>query len=174
MRIRAAALTQEYRAAAGRIILEKLFALPAYRRAGILMAYVSLPTEPDTRELIERAVKEGKRVLLPRCADGGRMEAVPFSGWARTARNAFGIPEPVGDASSEQPDLILVPCVAAAPDGVRLGHGAGYYDRFLRNQPGVRVCLCFGKMLADALPEDGWDVPMDLVLTELSVTERRL
>ena len=166
MKARAAALSPEYRAAAGRIIREKLFALPAYGKAGTLMAYVSLPSEPDTYELIGRAAAEGRKILLPRCAEDGLMEAVPFNGWARMRRNAYGIPEPLGAAAAEPPDLILVPCLAATAEGVRLGHGAGYYDRFLRNQPGARICLCFRAMLADALPEDSWDVPMDLVLTE--------
>ncbi len=147
-------------------IREKVLALPAWREAKTVMAYVSVAGEPDTRALIDLAAVEGKRVLLPRCPDRIRMEAVPFSGWERMRRSPFGIPEPEGEAAEEKPELILIPCVAATAEGTRLGHGAGYYDRFLRTQDGLKVCLCFGAFLTERLPSDPWDLKMDLVLTE--------
>ena len=65
-----------------------------------------------------------------------------------------------------EPDLILVPCVAAAPNGVRLGHGAGYYDRFLAEHPAQTVCLCFRRLLRADLPADVTDILTDMVLTD--------
>ena len=64
------------------------------------------------------------------------------------------------------PDLILVPCVTATPNGVRLGHGAGYYDRFLAEHSAKTVCLCFGALLRGDLPAEETDIPVDLVITE--------
>ena len=63
-------------------------------------------------------------------------------------------------------DLILVPCVAASPGGIRLGHGAGYYDRFLAGQSGKTVCLCFRALLRPDLPAEDTDIPVDLVVTD--------
>ena len=75
-----------------------------------------------------------------------------------------------------QPDLILVPCVAAAMDGRRLGHGAGYYDRFLAGRGAKTFCLCFGRLLREDLPAGPEDIRMDAVVTEdgaVLLTEKR-
>ena len=163
---RAEALPEAYFREAGSRIIQKVLAFPAFRKASTLMAYVSMPTEPDTGSLISSARSEGKTVLLPRCADRTRMEAVPFAGWESMRRGRYGIWEPTGPASEETPEVILIPCVAAAPNGDRLGHGAGYYDRFLLRQPGLRICLCFEAFLLDSLPAEAHDLKMDLVITE--------
>ena len=63
-------------------------------------------------------------------------------------------------------ELAVVPCVCATPDGRRLGHGAGYYDRFLRAHPMPCLCLCFHALLLDDLPTGPTDFPMDAVITE--------
>jgi 5,10-methenyltetrahydrofolate synthetase len=64
--------------------------------------------------------------------------------------------------------LILVPGVAFSPKtGMRLGRGAGFYDRFLANHPSVlRVGIAFGEQLDDPLPSDAWDIPVDMLLTD--------
>ena len=68
--------------------------------------------------------------------------------------------------SAEELDLIVVPCVSASTGGKRLGHGAGYYDRFLAHSSGNAICLCFERMLRDDIPMDEYDVWMPAVLTE--------
>ena len=156
-------------AEASRQIARKVLALPLFREAKVIMSYVSMDREPDTREIIRAAAAQGKQVLIPRCADRTRMEAVAFQGFEQLIPGRLGIPEPqAGTPAAEgaEPDLILVPCVAATLDGKRMGHGAGYYDRFLAGRSGQRVCLCFQKLLTADLPTDQYDIRMDLVLTE--------
>ena len=173
-------------AEASRQITQKVLALPQFREARVIMSYVSMEREPDTREILRAAMAAGKRVLIPRCLDREHMEAVPFEGFEKLRPGRMGILEPADDrnkvgggkkdeadlaegATEErtlEPELILVPCVAATRDGKRLGHGAGYYDRFLAGRPGKRVCLCFGKLLMDDLPVGERDERMDLVITE--------
>ena len=162
-------LSPEYREEASRSITRQVLALPSWKKARTVMASVSLPEEPDTRELIEAALREGKTLLLPRCVDGEHMVAVPVKDPSLLKPGILGIPEPdlpsAGDSAPE-PDLILVPCVAAAPNGARLGHGAGYFDRYLALSRGEKVCLCFGALLRADLPTDDTDVPMDMVITD--------
>ena len=162
-------LTPEYRREASREITRQVLALPFWKEAKTVMAYWSLPEEPDTHELMETALREGKTLLLPRCMDAGRMAALPVKDPAGLKPGTLGIPEPEetedGTAVPE-PDLILVPCVTAAMHGVRLGHGAGYYDRFLARQTGKTVCLCFRALLRADLPAEDTDVPVDLVITD--------
>ena len=150
-------------------IKERVLASPAYQQAGSGFIYVSVDREPDTRALIENAWQSGKAVYVPKCYGRGRMDAVRVWNWDDLVPGAYGIPEPVSvpaDGDFPALDLALVPCVRATPDGRRLGHGAGYYDRFLRAHPIPCLCLCFHAMLLDDLPTDQLDVRMDAVITE--------
>ena len=164
-----AALPEDYLRAACARITEKVLALPQYKAARVVMAYVSQPREPDTKAIIRDALEAGKTVLLPRCYAGGRMEAYPIRDLAGLQPGKLGIPEPPEPEDGEavpKPDLVLVPCVAAAPHGIRLGHGAGYYDRFLAEHRGKSICLCFRAFLRGDLPAEETDVPVDLVITD--------
>ena len=162
-------LTPEYREKASGEITRQVLSLPEWQQAKTVMAYWSLPSEPDTRGLVATALREGKTLLLPRCVAAGEMKALPVKDPGELRPGALGIPEPPIPETEEEipePDLIIVPCVAAAPGGIRLGHGAGYYDRFLAAHPGKTVCLCFRALLRADLPAEETDVPMDLVITD--------
>jgi 5-formyltetrahydrofolate cyclo-ligase len=162
-------LTQEYRSEASAAITRKVLGLPCWQSAKVVMAYWSMPEEPDTRELMEAALREGKTLLLPRCLDAGRMEALPVQDLAEARPGTLGIPEPPFPEEGTgipEPDLILVPCMTAAPNGIRLGHGAGYYDRFLAEHTGEKVCLCFRALMRADLPAEDTDIPMDHVITD--------
>ena len=165
-------LTPEYRREASREITSQVLSLPLWRQAETVMAYWSLPGEPDTRELMETALREGKTLLLPRCLDPVTMVALPVKDLSELRPGAMGIAEPPmteDGADTPDPDLILVPCVTAAPHGVRLGHGAGYYDRFLAEHAGKTVCLCFRALLRADLPAEEKDIPVDLVISDQTV-----
>ena len=121
------------------------------------------------RPEMETALQEGKTLLLPRCLDTETMTALPVRDLAGLKPGMLGIPEPEqteDETAVPEPDLILVPCLAAAPHGVRLGHGAGYYDRFLAKHTGKAVCLCFRALLRGDLPAEDTDIITDLVITD--------
>ena len=62
---------------------------------------------------------------------------------------------------------ILVPGLAFTKKGVRLGRGVGFYDRFLQKNPhALRVGVAFENQLADQIPTDSWDEPLDVLLTD--------
>ena len=150
-------LDPAYRAEASRSIAKQVLDLPEWRNAETVMAYVSMAEEPDTKEIIRAALDEGKTLLLPRCVDRSTMVALPVSNPEPPAADGAEVPEP---------DLILVPCMCATPNGIRLGHGAGYYDRFLAGQKGMTVCLCFSRLLRSDLPAEKTDIPVDRVITD--------
>ncbi len=161
----------EYRRDASANIAGYVLASPAYEKARMLFVYVSVPTEPDTALLIDRALRDGKRLCVPRCREKPRMEAVLLRDAGDLLPGAYGIPEPA-DGEIVPPrdiDLALIPCVAASREGARLGHGAGYYDAFLQGTGMEKWCLCFDRLLFDALPAAPWDEPMDAVVTETGV-----
>ena len=81
----------------------------------------------------------------------------------------FGIPEPVPDAPELAPqagDIVIVPALCCDENGDRLGHGAGYYDRYLAEHDCFTVCLCRKRMLESFIPTEPTDVAVSLVLTE--------
>lgn len=63
--------------------------------------------------------------------------------------------------------LILVPGTAFTREGDRLGRGAGFYDRFLKQHPhALRMGIAFQEQMAAQLPVDSWDERVDMVLTD--------
>ena len=165
---RRAELSEEYLQGAGLSIQEKLLSSPLYKEARSLFVYVSMPGEPSTERILERAFADGKRVYVPKCI-GREMLAVRIRVTEELLPGTHGIPEP-GDAeetaTAEDLDLIIVPCVAAAADGRRLGHGGGYYDRFLREERENAVCLCFRELLCEEIPAEAHDVRIKHIITE--------
>jgi|GEM_PF-86997 len=137
--------------------------LPQYCDAATVMVFASMPSEPDTDGLVARLERDGKVVVLPRLEDG---HIVPVRMTGEVTRGQFGIREPVGPAIDPAGiDLVIVPGVAFTADGRRLGHGKGYYDRFLVGTTAHTVGACFAEQLVDELPVEPHDVRLDRVLS---------
>jgi 5-formyltetrahydrofolate cyclo-ligase len=74
------------------------------------------------------------------------------------------------EVRSEEIALILVPAVAFTREGVRLGRGAGFYDRFLKANPtALRMGIGFSEQIASGLPEEEWDERVDIILTDREI-----
>lgn len=166
-------LTKEYRDFADCAIRSFVMHSEVWQRAESVFVYVSMWAEPDTRALIGAALEVGKRVYVPLCGPDRTMKAVRIRSLDELRPGTLNIPEPPADNEAARPgtlDLAVVPCITATFDGARLGHGAGYYDHFLRLHTCPAMCLCYGQMLADALPMEEHDVRMDYVVTEAGIT----
>ena len=166
---RAGELSEVYRREADRKILETILSSHSWQCASGVFVYVSMGAEPDTRALIRSALTAGKRVYVPLCCPEWVMRAVRIQSFDELRPGLRGIPEPPAEAADAGPgelSLAIVPCVTVTASGLRLGHGGGYYDRFLCRRDCEALCLCYAEMLAESLPEEPWDVRMDGVLTE--------
>ena len=158
-----------YRTAASETIQDRVLETPEYRQAQRIFLYLHMPTEPDTDRIIRQAIADGKVVCVPKCTSKTEMIAVRIRSFDALAPGAYGILEPLDCSETVEPDaidLILVPCVSASEDGKRLGHGAGYYDRFLKGNAQKTICLCFGQAMRPNIPTDENDVPMHRVISE--------
>ena len=165
-------LTPEYEKTASESIEAALLQTREYIAAKTVFIYVSMPGEPETRGVIENALERGKTVLVPKCV-GENMTAVEIRSLDDLRPGAYGIPEPAdGEAWSGETDLAVVPCAAASRDLNRLGHGRGYYDRFLAGREIFKLCLCFDKLLCD-VPAETHDIKMDMVITETAKMRRQ-
>ena len=63
-------------AAVGRGMAQALFGLPQWQSAGAVLAFAAMPDEPDTAEILRRALADGKRLLLPRVRSKTEMDWV--------------------------------------------------------------------------------------------------
>lgn len=172
LRARAQALPESARHAADEAIRAAVLGSAAWRQARAVFLYVSVAPEPDTRALIEAALAEGKTVYVPLCCPDKSMKAVRIKSLRELRPGALGIPEPDGGGETAAPggiDLAVTPCVAASPDGARLGHGGGYYDRFLHAYRCPTLCLCYEALLCDRIPMGAHDVFMDALVTEKGI-----
>jgi 5-formyltetrahydrofolate cyclo-ligase len=97
------------------------------------------------------------------------MEAVICHADSIFETNAFHIPEPVDSdiAEPELLDIVIVPLLAFDLNGIRVGYGKGYYDRYLKQCRGN--CLKIGVSYFEAIDSvedaDQFDVPLDLCIT---------
>jgi 5-formyltetrahydrofolate cyclo-ligase len=169
-------------AAAGVTIADQVLALPEVRRAATVAAYVSIGTEPGTGHLIEALRESGKHVLVPqltRATDG-------FAGWdldwaryhgpTSLAPARFGLLEPpgpgLGTDAIATADVVLAPGLAISSRGMRLGRGAGCYDRAVaRVSAGTFVCaVVYADEVGRDVPVEPHDRPVDAVVTPDGVT----
>lgn len=153
-------------------LIQAFLALPELKTARTVLLFYGVGKEPDTRELIVELLRRGKTIALPRCLPGRRMEARAITGLDSLCPGAYGILEPSEVCpviARDRIDLILVPNLCCDKLGYRLGHGAGYYDRYLAGYPGITAALCPGEWLREELPRDKFDLPVELVLTETQV-----
>ncbi len=162
----------EYINSASERICSRIINLPEFNNAKTVFVYVSLPLEPQTKAVIEKAWELNKTVCVPKCINQNEMIAVNIKRFDDLRPAKFGISEPVSERlniSKEKIELAIIPCVSADKNGTRLGHGGGYYDRFLYKAEIKKFCLCFEKNICEKIPTDKNDILMDGIVTECNI-----
>lgn len=147
-------------------IAQQLCALPEWKRAQMVLSYLSVEDEVDTRALIQCAWDHGKAVALPRVIPHTRrMDWYLIDDFDHLEQGSFDIEEPpvetarlvrVGDENmGVVPMLAVVPGLTFDHAGYRLGYGGGYYDTFLAAFAGDAIGLCREAQLAADLSAQG-------------------
>lgn len=161
-------------------VARHFFASGLQMRGRTIGAYFSndadgeLSTTPLLARLLRIEEKNRKRLALPVVGRQGAMELYRYRRHTPLVPNRFGIPEPAPGAPHVPKlslDVLLVPLVAFDEHGVRLGMGAGYYDRYLSRIPLPMRPRLIGlahevQRSGEPLPCAAWDVPLDGVVTE--------
>lgn len=155
----------------GKEIETKIRNLSEYKSAKHVMSYLAKDIEIPLNGLFN---DKNKTWFLPVVVD--EIVVVPYiPGETKLIKGSFGIVEPeiTGDNCFDQLsrkiklDVILVPGLCFDKDGNRLGFGRGFFDRFLKLNPdSFKIGVCPKECLVSKLPQDVWDIKVDLVLTD--------
>ncbi len=175
-------LTKEERVRYAEELRQRLTGMELWVRSKQLFTYLSFGTEVDTRNMVEEALsgERGpvKQVYVPR-VEGRNMCFYHLTEATLLEPSSFGVPEPVGnnlipyrgresESEAASPKLMLIPGLAFDLCGNRIGYGAGYYDRYLREHEGehfVKVGLAYDFQLLERIPSEEQDIRMDYILT---------
>ena len=147
--------------------LAALFAASeAYRNAKTIYGYLPYNQEVRTVPMLERALRDGKRVAVPKVY-GDEMKFIFLEDLTQVAVGYANIPEPIADGPvAQEPDaLVLMPGLAFDPQGHRIGYGGGFYDKFLSREPNhPTVALCYEFQMVEKLETEAFDIPVDAVI----------
>jgi 5-formyltetrahydrofolate cyclo-ligase len=162
---------------AERAINGRLRRLAAYQRARRIGIYYAIDGEVCLTALIADAQHRGKQVYAP-LVDDDELRFVEAESGCTFVLNRYGIPEPQGGAviDPRMLDLVLTPLVAFSPLGLRLGMGAGFYDRgfkFLKlRQRWLRPKLIgvgFDAQRVETLAAEPWDIRLWGAVTDRGI-----
>lgn len=146
---------------------EYLCSSPEITRAKVIASYISYGDEPDTHQLNQVLLGEGKILLLPRI-NGEKLDWVQWNGQLETLIQKKKILEPVGEIfhKIEEIEVIIVPALRIDRSGYRLGQGGGYYDRALAGLSSWSIGLIHpDEISSEDLPREPWDYPLNAAAT---------
>lgn len=166
-----------------RVIQQRFLATAAYREAGVIALYSSFRGEVRTDLITEKALDDGKCVVMPKIDWGdSSMDFIAISGEEDLVEAKEGFREPVpgnGEVYGvDEINLFVVPGVGYDPKGNRLGMGKGCYDRALVGvNRGKTVALAYDFQLIENVPCYRHDIGVGLIITEKrtvnTLTEKR-
>lgn len=174
-------LSYDERARIDVLIAKNVIDTAEWRNSALILTYLSVNEEVDTRELIELAWQAGKTVAIPRVIPHTRlMDWYCIQDFNQLEKSKFGILEPLADPKnlirlSDEgvfgiPSLSLVPGLSFDLAGYRMGYGGGFYDTLLASFAGYSVGLCREIQLQDSLADLGvidiHDQAVELVVSE--------
>ncbi|RMG70640.1 MAG: 5-formyltetrahydrofolate cyclo-ligase, partial [Nitrospirae bacterium] len=131
-----------------------------------------------TFPLIEQALKEGKRVVLPVVNKEDRRLELYFLGSMEQLTDGYwGIKEPdplrAERAHAEGIELIVMPGVCFDHAGGRIGYGGGYYDRLIssfKKRP-LLIGIAYEEQIVEYVPTEPHDHRVQAIITDRRILE---
>jgi len=157
------------------VACSRLVELPEYRRAEIVMIFLSTPKEVDTSQIALHCWSNLKRVLAPKVSwEQRRMLPIEIKSLTSDVHaGVMGIREPIEGwpIPVADIDLVIVPGLGFDVTGNRLGRGRGFYDGFLshRDFRGVSCALALEEQVVERVPRDETDVRVHMLVTDARV-----
>ena len=155
------------------LIKERLFSLPEFENAKIVMFYVSTSYEVNTQFMIDEAISLDKKIAVPvtLSREKGLIPSLLSDPERELTLGCYGILEPkpacIKEVSIDEIDLVIVPGLAFDKRGNRIGHGSGYYDRFLKKVPSKvpLIGLAFDFQILENISPCSHDIPVTKLVT---------
>lgn len=152
------------------IICDNIVSLDCFKAAHTLLTYAPIASEIDINPIAAEALRLGKSVAYPVCdTDSSTLTFRYISDLSELVCGSYSIPEPPEYADifrDNESAICIVPALAIDKQGFRLGYGKGYYDRFLTNFSGIAISALYSDFIANELPRDKYDIPIELIVTE--------
>lgn len=124
-------------------------------------SFKALSLEPNLETL------HAKNFVYPKVVG----ESLKFYLSEEFARGSWGVMEPQGTQEVNLPQIsvVLVPGSVFDSSGGRLGQGAGFYDKTLKNYKGIKVGVGYSVQIEESIPLEDHDVEMNYIVTEKGV-----
>ena len=166
IRERKRAMTEEEIVSRSQKLGQLFLASDAYKNAKTIYGYLPYNQEVRTVPMLEQALKDGKRVAVPKCY-GDEMKFIFMEDLSKVEKGYANIPEPIADdpIADDETALVLMPGLAFDPQGHRIGYGGGFYDKFLCAEPNhPTLALCYEFQMFPELKTEEHDIPVDYVI----------
>lgn len=136
------------------------------KNATNVASYISYEFEPETSDINQRLIKDGKKVFLPRLLENNDIQWVSWNGSSENLTKVEKIFEPIGDAVEVELEVIILPALHVDRMGNRLGQGGGSYDRALSRSKAFKIALLhYGELTSEILPVQPHDEKVDATAT---------
>ena len=166
IRAKKRAMTEEMIVAKSEALARQFYETEEYRNAKSIYGYLPYNQEVRTVPMLEQALRDGKRVAVPKCY-GDEMRFLWMEDLNQVEKGYAGIPEPIADepVADDATALVLMPGLAFDREGHRIGYGGGFYDKFLAQETGhPTLALCYDFQMQEQLDTEEFDIPVDKVL----------
>jgi len=143
--------------------IKKIYAFKNAKKVGV---YYPIQSEVLTQDIIQELISDGKEVFLPKIIEE-KIEFKKIKDFSSLEKGRFDIMEPKENCPTDNNlDVILVPTVGISPDGVRLGYGHGFYDKFLAENKTTTIALTLEKQIVKNIPKSDHDIIINWIVTE--------
>lgn len=155
------------------LIQNKILESDIFAQASAIFCYIHIRSEVRSMFLIQEALRVGKTVAVPITLGhdkGMYFSRIHVQDLENLKPSLFGLLEPVRKEKIE-PDnktLFIIPGACYDLHGNRIGYGAGYYDRYLKDRQYMHLLgACFDMQLVESIEMEPFDIRMDSIVTEI-------
>jgi 5-formyltetrahydrofolate cyclo-ligase len=155
------------------IVTRRLLDMGEFKTSKAVFCFLSTAHEVKTEEIILKAFRLGKEVLVPLLnPQEGDMQVVRISRDTRFAIGKYGVREPSLETrevvSSACIDFVIAPGLAFDIFGNRIGYGGGHYDKLFKNISNdvTRVAVGYDFQIIESVPHSDFDESVHFIVTE--------
>lgn len=163
-------------------IMENVIQQPEFINAKTILFYASFKSEVETFGLIQTALNNKKRVVLPRVDTQNKvLQLYEITDMNELTHGHLRILEPavsddrlrsIAEGSRDDIDLCILPGAAFDISGNRIGYSKGFYDKLLAAARDIPlIALAYEEQIVDNIPGEPHDVRVHKIITENRVID---